>query len=235
MKHLSVILKIKPLVLVVLGLFFTLQIRGQQLSETTLGVGINKSFIKNFGTYWDDECKSPGFLKVSATQSWYRTDKNVSLIKEAGLNMQYSHINLSGGELETNASYDCKILGLSAEASLQLRIPLDSTFALAIGPTAEYMLASYNDVDYSYFSTTSTPSSGSSHQSGFNRNYFKNPVYGIKLSLLQSKLTEKSTLKLNVSYLWTKKDISDFYTSSYFQVTLAVGFKSKKTQNDVTQ
>lgn len=208
---------------------YSSSVMAQKVSETTAGIGFNQLGIPNFGQHWDDEGSPPIFLNLSTSHSWYRTDRRLSVNKEIGVNLQYSDIELSSGGLGAHNYGKWKMLNLFAEAALQARIQLDSTFAIGFGPVGEYLISGYQDEKVSYYSMVSTPpSSGDIHHSGMRRDYFSNPLYGIKLSIFNSLLNERTTLRLNVSYLWTKSDITNFYGSGLLKISAAIGIKHRK-------
>ena len=71
---------------------------------------------------------------------------------------------------------------------------------------------------------TNPYSSGIIRETGINRDYFNQPAYGIKISLFETGINEKTKLGLNFSYLWTKSESSDFY-ANYIRVSFFIGFR----------
>ena len=201
---------------------------GQQTSETTFGIGINKTLSSEYKQRWSEEYTPPTFLNLKANKSWYRNDRKISLQKEAGLNLQYAKISVGGGGLGAGNYYSGKIFSLFGEASLLMRVRVDSMISFGIGPTGEYLLIGSNNLNNSYYTMLTNPSrSGDISISGINRDYFNQPNYGIKLSIFETEINEKTTIGINFSYLWTKSEYSNFYTSNYFRVSLFIGFKHK--------
>jgi len=201
----------------------------QKISETNLALGINKTSSSVQQEHWGDD-PAPTYLTFSATKSWYNDNHRFSLRKEIGFNLQYAHIDLSNGGLGASSHYTGNIVSLFADVCLQARFRIDSTFAIGIGPEAEYLLIGASNLNNSYYTMLTNPySSGNIRKTGTNRDYFNQPTFGIKLSLFETGISEKATIGLNVSYLWTKIEYSDFYASNYFRVSLIIGFKRRQS------
>lgn len=199
----------------------------QKVSETTIGVGFNKTIPENFNQYWSDEFAAPTFLNLKAGKNWYRDDHSVGFVKSVGLNLQYANLNIGGGGLGAGNHYTGKILNLYAEASLQARFRIDSTFSISFGPAAEYLIGGYHNINNSYYTMfTTPPSSGDKRDSGIGRDYFNKPSYGLKMGFA----SDKAKVGVNLSYFWTKSDDSNYYTSNFLQITLVVGFKKQTNQ-----
>ncbi len=218
------------LVLLILFAFFSISpVLAQKISETNLALGINKTLSSIQQEHWGDD-PAPTYLTFSTTKSWYNDDQKISLRKEIGFNLQYAHIDLSNGGLGASNHYTGNIVSLFADACLQTRFRIDSTFAIGIGPEAEYLLIGNNNLNISYSTMLTNPySSGNTSKTGLNRDYFNKPTFGIKLSLFETGISEKATIGLNVSYLWTKSENSNFYASNYFRVSLIIGFKRQQS------
>ena len=199
---------------------------GQKVSETNLGIGFSKTPLnEKFKQHWSEDTPPPTFLNINVDKNWYRNDRKISLQKEAGLNLQYAKISIGGGGLGAGNYYSGKIISLFAEASLQIRFRVDSMISFSIGPTAKYLLIGSNNLNNSYYTMFTNPSrSGDISISGINRDYFNQPSYGIKLSIINSRINEKNTLGIDFSYLWTKNESSNFYASNYLQVSFLIGF-----------
>jgi len=200
---------------------------GQQKSETNFTLGINKTSSTGQDKRWDE--LSPAFLLVGGSKSWYNNDHRFSLQKEAGLNMQYAHIDLSNGGLGAGNHYTGNITSLFANVAVQARMRITKTMAFGLGPEAEILIIGLNSLNNSYFTRlTNTYSAGDIHHGGLNRDYFNKPAYGIKLSLYESKQDARTSIALNFSYLWTQNEFSNFYASNYTRFTFVIGFKKKK-------
>ncbi len=202
---------------------------GQTESQTFFSAGANILKSKDFRTHYDDECTPPTFFGFGATHSWYRTDRKFTLNKEIGLNMQYSSPSLSSGGLGAHSSSKYHLFNLFAEATIQAQIKIDSTMSIAIGPAVEYLISGYNKKHTSYYYLSDGHYvNGENNHSGFNRNYFGDPLWGIKFSVLNFGMSDKATFKINFSYFWLNQDDSNFYSSSFIKVGMAVGFKLGK-------
>ena len=207
---------------------FTSSIFGQKISETNLSLGFSKTTAPLYKQYWDD---TPTYLVLNASKSWHNNDHWLSLRKEAGFNLQYSKVNLESGGLGASNHLTGSITSLFANATLQARFRINSSMAFGLGPEAEILLIGLNNLNDSYQTIlTKPPSMGNNHQSGFNRDYFNKPAYGIKLSLFETGISEKTTLGINVSYLWTKSELSDFYASNYTRISFFIGFIKQKKE-----
>lgn len=210
-------------------LLFSTKGFSQKVSETFFSAGANILKSTDFRNYYDEECTSPTFLNLGVTHSWYRTDRKVTFNKEIGLNFQYSSPDLSSGGLGAHSYSSYKLLNLFGEATIQTQIKIDSTMSIGIGPTVEYMIVGYNRVNTSYYYLADTHYiNGECSHAGFNRNYFGNPLWGIKLSVFNFAMREKATFKVNFSYFWMKENKSNFHSSSYIKVGMAIGFRHKK-------
>lgn len=216
--------------LTILVLFlFALNSRGQVASRTFFSVGADILKSKDFGIYYDREYTPPAFLGINVTHSWYRTDRDFTINKEIGFNMQYSSPRLSSGGLGAHSDSKYQLLNLFAEATIQAQIKIDSTLSIAIGPVVDYLITGYNKEQTSYYAMyTNPPTSGEISHSGFNRNYFGDPLWGIKFSVLNFTMGEKATFKINCSYFWLNQNESNFHSSGFIKVGVAVGFRFKK-------
>lgn len=200
---------------------------GQKASETKFGIGFSKTpSNEEIKQRWSVDNPPPTFLNINTSKNWFRNDRKIALQKEVGMNLQYSKINVGGGGLAAGNGYSGKIINLNVEANLQLRFQVDSIISFALGPMSEYLLVGYNDINNYYYSHFDQPRSGNIRTSGINRDYYNQPSYGIKLSIINSRINGKKTLDLNFSYLWTKSESSNFYTSNYLQVSFLFGFKN---------
>lgn len=200
----------------------------QNVSETTFGVGVNKLQSNNFRHHYDEECSPPTVFNLEVSHSWFQTDKKLTFNKEIGLNLQYSKPSLSSGGLGGHSYSQWKIANLFAEATVQARFRVDSVLSIGFGPAIEYLIVGYNELQSSYYLMINTPRSGEYNHSGFNRDYFSDPFIGMRFSFFNSSIGKRATLKVNLSYFWTKESDKSFHSSKYIKVGLAIGFKHKK-------
>jgi len=146
---------------ILLLLLFTLSGLGQVASQTFFSVGANILRSKDFSMYYDEECTPPTFCSFGITHSWYRTDRDFTLNKEIGVNVQYSSPQLSSGGLGAHSYVKYQTLNLFAEATVQAQIKIDSTMSIAIGPVVDYLITGYNKKQTSYYAMyTNPPTSG---------------------------------------------------------------------------
>jgi hypothetical protein len=203
---------------------------GQQISETNLSLGFSKSASSHNNENWEDT--SPISLLIGATKSWYGDDPDhrFSLRKEAGLHFQYANIDQYNGEEDAGNHYTGSITSLFATAALQARVRIYSNFAIGIGPEAEILLLGKNNLTNDYFSRLngSTPTSGQTKNKALNRDYFPQPSFGIKFSLFETGINENTTIGINISHLWTKSELSNFYSSRYTRISLFIGFRKQE-------
>ena len=198
---------------------------GQKIRETSFAFGINKTSSPVQHNYWNEN-PSPTYLTFNATKSWYNNDHRFSIRKEAGLNLQYSNINLDSGGLGGHNYYSGNITSLFADAALLVQMRINSRLTLAIGPEAEYLLIGYTNIRESYYyKNVDHYISGANRTVGLNRDYFNQPAYGIKFRLFETGIIEKTTIGLNFSYLWTKSEFSNFYAANYTRISFVIGFR----------
>lgn len=210
--------------------FFSFGAHGQTIRETSLSMGISKPSSPDNQPYGDED--SPVYLLLGGSKSWYASDQLILLRKEVGLNLQYANIDLETGGLGANNHYTGSILSLSANASLQARFVIYPSIAVGIGPEAELLLMGKNHLDDAYYTMLNgpTPSSGVAENNALNRDYFKQPSLGIKLSLFESAISDQATLGINISHLWTKSEFSNFYASRYTRISLFIGFRKQEKE-----
>ncbi len=221
-------MKQKPVLICLLFCVSISNLFGQKISETNLTFGIIKTLSPVQPNYWNDS-PLPRYFTFNVTESWYGNDHWLSLRKELGLNLQYSPIHLGGGGLAAQGYYSGNVLSLIPEVALLARFKINSTLAFSIGPIAQILAIGNTNVTYSYSTMfTNPPSSGLIINSGLNRDYFNQPSYGMKARLFESALTENAIIGLNISYLWTKQESSNFYASNYTLIALFIGFKKEK-------
>jgi hypothetical protein len=221
-------MKQKPVLICLLFCVSISNLFGQKISETNLTFGIIKTSSPVQPNHWNDS-PLPRYFTFNVTESWYGNDHWLSLRKELGLNLQYSPIHLGGGGLAAQGYYSGNVLSLIPEVALLARFKINSTLAFSIGPIAQILAIGNTNVTYSYSTIfTNPPSSGLIINSGLNRDYFNQPSYGMKARLFESALTENAIIGLNISYLWTKQESSNFYASNYTLIALFIGFKKEK-------
>jgi hypothetical protein len=219
----------KILAFVSISIFITFSALAQKASETKFGIGFSRTpSNEEIKQRWSVDNPPPTFLNINASKNWYRNDRKIALQNEVGINLQYSKISVGGGGLGAGNNYSGKIINLNAEANLQLRFNIDSMISFALGPMAEYLLVGYNNINNSYYTHFDQPRSGNIKTSGINRDYYSQPSYGIKLSIINSRMNGKDTLGLDICYLWTKSEFSNFYASNYLQVSFLIGFRNQK-------
>lgn len=221
-------MKQKPVLICLLFCVSISNLFGQKISETNLTFGIIKTSSPVQPNHWNDS-PLPRYFTFNVTESCYGNDHWLSLRKELGLNLQYSPIHLGGGGLAAQGYYSGNVLSLIPEVALLARFKINSTLAFSIGPIAQILAIGNTNVTYSYSTMfTNPPSSGLIINSGLNRDYFNQPSYGMKARLFESALTENAIIGLNISYLWTKQESSNFYASNYTLIALFIGFKKEK-------
>lgn len=220
----------KQLIVFIALVFLLISAKGfcQKVNKTIFGIGINQLQSTVFNNYYDDECSPPTFLTLGVSHLWYQTDKKITFNKEIGLDLQYSSPKLSSGGLGAHSYSKSKLLNLFAEATIQAQIKIDNMMSIGIGPVAEYLILGYNERHSTYYMMTSPPISGEYNHSGINRDYFGDPLYGVKVSILNSNIGNRATFKFNLSYFWMKENDSNFHSSNYLKFGIAIGFKHKK-------
>lgn len=197
----------------------------QKIRETSFAFGINKTSSPVQHNRWNEN-SPPTYLTFNATKSWYNNDHRFSIRKEAGLNLQYSNIDLDSGGLGGHNYYSGNITSLFADAALLVQMRINSSLALAIGPEAEYLMIGYTNLRESYYyKDADRYISGANRTVGLNRDYFNKPAYGIKFRIFESGIIEKTTVGLNFSYLWTKSEFSNFYAANYTRISFVIGFR----------
>lgn len=212
-------------------LFWSLNGFAQQVSETDFTLGISKTKAPREINYWQEA--EPVYLFMKASKSWNNPEEKLSLRKEAGLNLQYANIahstssNALGGFNEKTGT----VISLLANAALQAHYRITNNWAVGAGPEAELLLLGYNNIDDYYtriYIPSQPPSSGHTSERGINRNYFKNPSYGLKISFFQGNADARTTLGLHFSYLWTQSEHSSFFASNFVRFGLSIGLKKQK-------
>lgn len=221
-------MKNRTTIAILLLFFWSLNGFGQQVSETDFTVGISKTQVHQGINYWQEA--KPIYLFVKGSKNWYNDEEKLSLRKEAGLNLQYANIshstssNAMGGFNEKTGT----VISLLVNAALQARYRITDHWAVGAGPEAELLLLGYNNIDDYYtriYIPSQPPSAGHTSEKGINRNYFKKPSYGLKISLFQGSADARTTLGLHFSYLWTQSEHSSFYASNFVRFGLSIGFK----------
>lgn len=204
---------------------FSLNSFGQSTRETNLAVGVSLTNAPGNIDYWQEG--RPIYFFANGSKSWTNEEKEFSLRKEAGLNLQYANIAHSAGNSGSYGEKTSTVMSLLLNANLQARYRLNSSLAAALGPEAELLLLGYNNIGENYPNIYLPPQPSADHTSekGFNRNYFNPPAYGLKLSLFQGSVDSKTTLGVHFSYLWTKSEHSSFFASNYTRLSISIGFK----------
>ncbi|MGE5429089.1 MAG: hypothetical protein ACM3O8_14440 [Methylococcaceae bacterium] len=214
-------------ILILVFLTIALSTFGQQVRETSLGVGISKNSYPKDQQFYEEEL--PYYLIINGSKSWYSNDHRLSLRKEAGINLQYASIGFNTGGLGASSKYTGSITSLFANVSLRPSIHISQSLIFAAGPEAEVLLMGYNNIDYEFYSMIyDPPTFGNKKLNGFNRDYFNQPSFGIKASLLESNPDTKVNIGLSLSYLWTKSDPSNYYAERFARFSIVIGFKKQK-------
>ncbi|HAH22375.1 MAG TPA: hypothetical protein DCL77_01155 [Prolixibacteraceae bacterium] len=216
------------LIACILFSFLSLSTFGQKISETNFALGISKIVAPDYDHHWEED--PPTYFLLNASKSWYN-DHGLTLMKEAGLNLQYAKIhNLTTG-LGAGNEYTGNITSLFADVAMLARFRINKTFAFGVGPEAEILLIGQNNLNIAYYTHfTNPPSSGEKRDKGLNRDYFDQPSFGIKVSLFESMVDARTSIGLNFSYLWTKSELSNFYASNYTRISFVIGFKKQKEE-----
>jgi hypothetical protein len=200
---------------------------GQKISETSFSFGMNKpNHFKQ-----DDFAVSymSSNLIINATKSWYNNSHMISLRKELGFNLQYINVGYGIGNLERDNYFTGDIESLFADIALMAHFMFTHTLAFSLGPEAELLVIGNNNVNHSYKPPLSAlPYSGTIRYKGINRDYFNQPSFGIKARLFESDISNRATLGLAVSYLWTKHNYFNFNASSYTRLSMYIGWKKQK-------
>ena len=158
------------LIVCILFSFLSLNTFGQKISETNFALGISKTAAPDYEQHW--EVDPPTYILLNASKSWYN-DHWLSLMKEAGLNLQYAKIHNSTTGLGAGNEYTGNIISRFADVALMARFRINNTLAFGIGPEAEIRLIGKSNLNnYYYTHFTSPVSSGNKNMSGLNRDYF---------------------------------------------------------------
>lgn len=202
---------------------------GQMISETNFSFGLSKTSSPDQQMYWNEN-PPPTYIVLNASKLWYRDRHRISFGKELGFNLQYSNVDLDSGGNGGHSWVTGNVISLFVDAALLVHFRISNTLAFSFGPEAEILMIGKNNMNSSYYlSYTNPPCSGENNETGLNRDYFNKPSYGIKLSLFESGLTEKTTIGLNFSYLWTKSESSNFYAANYARISFLIGFKNRES------
>lgn len=165
---------------------------GQKISETGFELGINKTSSPEYKHRWNDDAV-PSYFTIKTSKSWYNNNHRFSLRKELGLKLQHAGIDLSCGGLGGGSSYKGNIISLFADAALLAQFKINNELGIGIGPEAEILIIGKNNLNNSYSCSFCNPRTlGEKHIAGFNRDYFNQPAYGIKLSLFETDMTKKN-------------------------------------------
>ena len=78
-------------------LFISFNALGQQVRETSFTVGFSKTSSTEFKQRFEEAL--PAYLTLMGSKSWYANDHRISLIKEAGLNLQYAGYGIDSESL----------------------------------------------------------------------------------------------------------------------------------------
>lgn len=221
-------MKYKAVILTVAFITLACLTSGQQVSETSFSIGINKNIYPAEWQFYKEEL--PTYLIMKGSKSWYSPSHLISLRKEAGLDFQYAPIGINTGGMGASNKYSGGIASLFANVSLQPRICISNSLAFAAGPEAELLLIGYNNLDYEYYSMFDPPTFGNKKINGLNRDYFNEPSFGIKASLMESNPDSKVSVGLSFSYLWTKSEPANFYAERYTRFSIVIGFKKQKNK-----
>lgn len=202
---------------------------GQQVGEITLSFGISKTSPAVQSQLWDEPI--PAYLKMNVTKSWYSNNHKVSLRKEVGINMQNAKISLTSAGLGVYGYLSGNIISLFADAALMPNVQITNSLAFCIGPEAEFLVIGKNHLkDYYSYHYSNPPYSGEILINKINRDYFQEPSYGIRMRLYKSGLTDRISIGIGASYLWTKRLYSNFYAENYKRISIFIGFKNKKKE-----
>ena len=221
-------MKQKSILICVIVFLVNTYLFAQKVSETRFELGVNRMSSPKFKMRWNDD-DFPIYPTIRTSKSWYNNDHWVSLSKEVGFNMQYSGIDLAGGGLGAGNHYTGSIISLFADAALLSHFQLSDILVFGIGPETEILIIGKNNLNNSYFNTfCNPPISGDRRIAGLNRDYFNQPAFGLKFSLFETFINEKTTFGFNFSYLWTKNEYSNFYASNYMRISFFVGLRKQK-------
>jgi hypothetical protein len=222
-------MKTYSVILCLLLFSITFSAFGQKISETSFAFGISKTLSSEFSQLWVEATQS--YQTFNASRCWYGEDHRVSLRKEMGLNLQYSDIGLEGAGLGVQSFTSGNIISLFADVALLTQIRINRSISFGLGPEAEFLLiGNYNLKDSWSSHYSNPPSSGKNIETGTNRKYFSQPAFGLKARIFESGVSEKVNIGIAFSYLWTKRELSNFYASNYARISFYIGFKKQKKE-----
>jgi hypothetical protein len=204
---------------------------GQKVCKTNFSFDINSSTPTNSETYW--ETPPPDNLILNAAKSWDRNQRNTSLRKNLGFNLQYSNIRYGRGILDEGYMFKGNNVSLSANTALLDHFCINGKLAFSAGSEVEILLIGNNNLEKPTHTPFTNPSSsGIIHERSLNRDYFNQPSYGIKPRLFESDITVRTSFGIAVSYLWTKAEYSNFYASNYTRISFGFGKKNIEVISD---
>lgn len=208
----------------------------QKVTETGFEASVNLTSIPKLESYWNFNESTPIFLSVGGMKSWYNSSHFVSLRKEIGATIQFEDFDFSGGGLGTQAGYHGNVYSLFINPALLTHFQFSDTFSADIGPCMDFLVTGYNDLVYWYHSREVYNNFNKQIKS-FNRDYFKNPSFGIKGRVTIFSPDENVTFGFTFAYLWTKEDYSNFHIKNYTKLGLYISFKNsiinqKRNQKD---
>ncbi|MFY9151382.1 MAG: hypothetical protein WAO52_05170 [Prolixibacteraceae bacterium] len=210
--------------ILILEILSVTQVFGQQITETSFAIGINKTNSPENHSYFRETPLT--HLIFNITKSWNKDDHRLSFRKAMGFNLQYSKISLSSGGLGANWNQTGYINSLLANMSIQANYKINKNFSVNLGPAAEFLIAGFYHLQTNSSSIyMDPPYSTHKNETRLNRDYFKQPAFGIKFGVFETGLSEKTTIGLNLSYMWTKSERSNFYADTYTQLTFVIGFR----------
>ena len=168
---------------------------------------------------------SPSSFFVEFSECWNRKhEQSFSVVKAFGLGLNYhslsSNYSSPGGESYYSGGFIYSTFNLALMAQQRF----GNAYLLQFGPRVEATLFGYENLKYhggsrQWDGSNSTWTSGESKVSEFNRNYFKQPYYGLSLRLINEPQEESLSAGIGVSYLWTEPDQSNFNSKHMVRVS----------------
>ena len=209
------------LVLIFVGLSSSIVAQKAWQNEFTVGFGhaiIEKTYVN-----YPLTSLRMGFNKIHSGQP----GKRISLTEELGIGLILNSLSWESGGLGGNDHHSGAYFYSTLNLAFLSQFRFGESYFVQIGPCGEINLMGFESSKFDWWRMVNYENetgqvSGNQKTSEFNRNYFKQPYYGLSFRLMNQPEDAQHSVGFEFNYLWTKPTRSNFNTKHLIQLGFVV-------------
>ncbi|HKJ40970.1 MAG TPA: hypothetical protein VKA27_02705 [Sunxiuqinia sp.] len=213
----------KKQLFLLIGIGLSISVFAQKNWQNDVLIRIAHATIEN--TYTDYPITSIG---VEFNKHYNGHCENwLSFSKQVGIGLRYSDLSWESGGLGGHAYNSGAYFYSTVNLAFLAQIRVGKSYIVQLGPRGEINLIGYESSKYDWWQLVDYGDgfhqvSGGRKTSDFNRNYFKQPYYGMNFRLMNKPEDARHSVGLEFNYLWTRPTRSNFNTKHLIQLGFVV-------------